>query len=478
MRLFDGTSRLFLKRNRSLFSGYPSARTPQLKEAWSTPEVKFTATVQPYAAPLSMYGGNAILNGETYEMRREYRDWSFREPTVKSALLTSCIAVAALDPQLTADNPRDQRDKEVADWVDWSVKSAHGGWGGLIQSMLLPARIDGFSLLEKCWGEVGDELNKIPNSQKYRKFWTCHRFAMMDTEHIRFKLDEYRQVIGVRPMTGLSGYQELPPDTFLIYTHLKMFENPFGISELRAVVRDCRTLVAACELRHLLMSNWAGPFLVGTAQDDGTRQQMWAAMQRARSGGFLVIPEGCTIEVFNLATSAANIFDATIASYRENIVAAIQGSYLQLLEGHTTDGPGNTNVHKGIAELFQWWLAMWVCEVINRQLIPDLVYPNYGKSVGLPRLTLGGIDENMVNAALDRFKRGHDLGFTLSREQVGTVGGFEAPKDEMDKLPPPMQTAQTTMDPFGGNNYGPAPGAMSAHVGTGGATAPVATFLG
>jgi hypothetical protein len=104
-----------------------------------------------------------------------------------------------------------------------------------------------------------------------------------------------------------------------------------------------------------------------------------------------------------------------------------------------SDARGSTNVHRGIAELFQWWLALWVCEVINAQLIPSIVRPNFGNSVGLPRLQLGGVDENTLNSALDRFKRGQELGLDLSKKQVRKTGYFEVPRDQLDTLSPPAQ---------------------------------------
>lgn len=444
MGLFGQTMReLFVGRNRVAISTYPSANTPELERAWKQPQFRYNWMSQPYTDPLTMPGGNSVLNGETWEMRREYREWAFREPTTKAALLTKCFAVASLDPLMNPDDEDDARSNEVAEWALWSLMHAFGGVGGLVQNMLLPGTFDGFSMNEPVWDEVKDGM-------KYRGFWTPKRYHMVDTEHIRFALDPYRQVIGVRPMTGLTGgWTELPPEDFIIFTHLKVFENPFGISDFRAVVRDCRLLENAIKLRDILLNNFSGPFLWATANSQETRRAVAAVLGRAREQGFIVVPEGTELQVINLATSNPQVFDSVIQSYRESIVSAIQGGYLQLLEGGVSDARGSTNVHRGISELFQWWLALWVCEVINAQLIPRIVRPNYGNSVGLPRLQLGGVDENTINTALDRFKRGQELGLDLSKKQVRKTGYFEVPRDQMDTLSPPAQQSGAN-DPFGG----------------------------
>lgn len=454
MRILQSLASLISGTNRVATSRYPSHATPQLASAWKAPQVRWTAVRQPYADPLTIYNGNAIMNGETEEMRREYREWAFREPSTKAALLTKCLSVASLDPQLTPANKSKALDKAAAKWVDYSISRAAGGWGELVRYILMPGAIDGYSVNEPVWDEI-DQHN-----EDYPGFWTVKRFAMIDTHHMRFSLDEYRQVIGVRPMTGLSGWVDLPPENFLIYRHLGMFENPFGISDLRAVVRDCRLLEDAIQLRHTLMANWSGPFLRAMSGDDAVRRQLPALLERARAGGYIVLPKDSTLDVINLATSSPEVFNSAIVWYREQIIAAIQGSYLQLI---SSDGErGDTRVAKSVSELFTWWLASAAAEVINTQLIPALVRPNYGNAVGLPRVSFGGIDENNVKAALERLKMVQDMGEDLSKEQVRTLGGAESPLDESDRLKPLQspQQGQGGDNPFGspgGGGGGPFP---------------------
>lgn len=449
--IFGSIKSLVAGSRRVALSRYPSSRTPELKQAWSQPQFKWTATPQPYTSPLSIYQGNNWLNGETNEMRREYRVWAFREPSVKAALITKCNAVASLDPQWIADDKQDAQDLAAAKWCDWAVSRAEGGHGKLLNDMLVGGTMDGYSVQEPVRTEVEDH-------KKYKGWWTVGRFAQIDTENLRFRLDQYRQVVGVRPMTPLSGFTELPPEDFLIFTHLKLFENPFGISDLRSVVRDCRLLEDAITLRHTLLANWSGPFIRASHADETTRRQMMSVLERARAAGYIVVPAGTEMEVLNLATSSPQVFDTTIAFYREQIIAAIQGSYLQLL---SADGErGNSLVAKSVSELFTWWLAMTAAEVVNRQLVPSLVRPNLGNSVGLPRLSLGGINEAMVSAALDRFIKLQSMGAILSKAQIMDVGGAETPSSPEDELKPPGQqpAAGAAPDPFGMSSR--------AHVGT------------
>lgn len=437
--------RAWLKAYRRLLWPAPTSITREADEAWQQEQFRYYATQQPFAGPLTIVRGN--LTGETWEMRKGYREWAIREPAAKAALLTKCFAVAQLDPQVEPADPDDANDKRAAEWLDYSVRTSKGGWSGLIYNILFPGLVDGFSVLEKLFGHVDERSNH------YAGFWTLTGTASIDTELVRFKLDTYRRITGLQAVNGVQNAYVLPPEDYIIYTHLKLFENPFGFSDLRAAVRACRLIEDAIRLRHILMTNYSGPFLKAQAGDPAARARLMDIMNDVRASGWVVVPEGTEIEVIDLATANLETFRAAVEDYRQEIVQAIQGAYLQLLEGGQNAERGNTQVHAGIAELFVWWLAVTVCEVINDQLTPDLIRPNFGNRVGFPRVTLGGIDESMVTAAMQRFQAGQQLGLALSKRQVRKVGGFEVPADEADTLAPP-QAAQH-QDPLAGLLGGP-----------------------
>lgn len=452
--------RQFVKAYRRYLFPAPTSVTPVADEVWQERQFRYYATQQPFASPLTLVRGN--LTGETREMREGYREWSIREPAAKAALLTKCFAVSQLDPQTHAADRNSPTDKKASEWLKYSVERAAGGWPGLISNILLPGLIDGFSVNEKVLGKIDSRDNQ------YAGWWTLAATAMIDTEQIRFKLDTFRQVIGVQSVNGAQASYVLSPKDYVIYSHLKLFENPFGFSDMRAAVRACKLIESAIRLRHILLTNYSGPYLKAAARNPATQAKLVGVLENARANGWIVVPDDATVEVLDLAVANLETFRAAIEDYRQEIVQAIQGAYLQLLEGGVPDARGNTQVHKGVAELFTWWLAVTVCEVINRQVVPDLIVPNFGNRVGFPRVTLGGIDEAAVTAALQRFKAGQDIGVPISLSQVQQVGGFEAPRtgDPTDLLKP-LSSAQ----PAGSSPPPPSPPALrfgDLHVKTGG----------
>lgn len=445
MNLLGPLARSYKAVTRQLWSSAPTSITPDAKNAWESRQFRYYSTPQPFTSPLTLAHGN--LTGETWEIRQSYREWALKEPAAKSALMSKCLSVCQLDPILKPNDDGDQKDKEAAAWVRNAIAGSAEGWPGLLWNMLFPALTDGFSLIEPTWGHMSERDNRYPG------WWTTTAFPSIDTELTRFRLDTYRQVTAVQSIASNQGAVYLNPKDFIIFTHCKIFENPFGVSDLRAAVRGCQLLEAATRLRHILLSNFSGPYIVAKAKTPEGRQKLINLMNKARANGWIVVPDGSEVEVLDLATSAPERFQAAMDDYREDIVRAVNGAYLQLLGGDRERG--DTETHRGISELFVWWLAVWASQVISKQLIPLLVEPQFGNSVGYPKLSLGGIDEGAVTKALERFKRGQDLGLELSKKQVREVGGFETPGDKEDTLAPPQAAQQQQgqgggdADPFG-----------------------------
>jgi len=131
--------------------GYPTAygdisidkELPYLRE-----QIRAYASV----APIRVTGPTWLDNftGETFEMRRAYRNALLAEPSIKAALVGKIAAVQALGLQVKPydDTPIDQT---VADWVRHTINASQGGLPAVVDSILTPGLTDGFSVGEKVW---------------------------------------------------------------------------------------------------------------------------------------------------------------------------------------------------------------------------------------------------------------------------------------------------------------------------------------
>jgi hypothetical protein len=433
-------------------------------EAFHRELVRAYGWTQFYSGPLSTAQDN--LTGETWEVRQAYRRM-LKEPAVSTPLRALTMAVASLDPQVIPEDKADPRQKAAAAYVDWAVGRSRGGWPRLLMNLLLPGQIDGFGVCEKVMGAVPADHPRYPGHV------TLLAAKSKDTEHLRFRLDEYKAVTGVVAVGPAGqGGRVFDPADFLVFTHLSIFESPFGLSALRPANRAANLIAAAVKLRSILLENFSGPFLTGRypAGDTATRDQMAAVLRDARAQGWITYPDGAEVEVLNLATSAPDQFQQTIEDLRKELFLCVRGAYLQALESSSPQGSGET--HRSQTELFEWYLATAVCSVLDDQLVPDLVGPNFGAAGGRPKVTLGGIDPAAQMRQLELIEKAQQMGYPVSGQQVGELSGAEPARDAGDVLRP--ATPAGDLPPPAGR---PAPFA-AAPTPEGGAGQPARLFRG
>lgn len=432
---------------RRLFTGGPTSIPAEASVAWREELLRSAPVGQPYAGPLTT-GDN--LTGETPTIRDRYPSL-LKESTVKAALGKKVLAVAQLDLQVAPDpsDPDDPTHNAAAEWVRYAIMNARGGTLRIVWDVAMPALLSGWSVAEKVWDRVDTRHKKYPG------FWTLKalksKLNVGANPGIRLRIDEYKNVVGVRSMVAGMGGHEFPPSEFVHHVYWPLFESPWGISDLRAAYRDADFLDAAIKLRQILLENFSGPFLRGKyrAGDKATEAQLRRVLTDARARGFVTYPEGSEVDVINLATSAPDQFNATVENLSKRIFLAINGAYLDSLESSTTQG--DSEVAGDVAQLFVWYLASDVAATLTEQLVPDLVEPNYGIAGGRPVITFGGVDTGFILKQLDRLQKAGQVGLDVSKRQAYELTGLEPPVDEQDKLTPqPSQPGLMFWDGKGG----------------------------
>lgn len=425
---------------RRALTGHPSSVTAESHSAWVQEQIRAYATMQPFVGPLNSIDN---ITAETHEMREAYRLAAMKEPAAFAAIHTKTFDVCRLDPQVHPEDKDDPTHQKAAEYVDTAIKRAAGGWPQLLYNVALSAQMDGFSLTEK----VIDTYDR--DHPRYPGRWTLKAAKAKDTKYIRLKLDPYKNVVGIQAMAAGQGGVTLDPGDYILYTYMKLFESPFGLSAFRPVHRAVTLIVAAIKLRAILLENFSGPYLIGTAKDAAARLQVGGVLAEARARGWIVIPEGSEVQVENLATSAPDQFQQTIEDLRKEIFLGISGAYLQALESDSPQGDSDT--HEGQTTPFKWWLSVSLTSCLTDQLVPDLVVPNFGVAGGRPIITLGGVDTAAVLKELDKLKKvKDDLKTPISKRQVYEISGAEPPRDEADaiKAEPPQQPPGGAGNPF------------------------------
>ncbi len=400
------------------------------------------------------------LTDETGVMRRAYRQM-LADPNIKAAILTKVFQVASLnlqvkpatdepnkpkakppapgaaphaepaapDPDYDAKAAQYQKDRQAADLVDYCLsRRVDGRLRRTVESICLPALLFGYSVTEKVW------------ATEQRGEWKgCWVPAALKSKAVDEDLvpqtDEFRNVVnllGVR----YNGGQLFDPNDFLIAQHLPLFENPTGMSDLRAVYSRYWMLDTVLKIRAMGLEKRALPMLLGHYTSQQHKSSLEAALAQAKSSNWIAVPEGAKVEALNLAGMADEAFAAAIKDLKHDIFLGILFAVLQSIEGNTTDGRGNSKVHQEISNLPGWYLARLVEDTLQGQLVPEIVDYNID-GANYPVLALAlEIDEADLANAIKTDTGLQAIGVKLSKADAYERYGRTPPSDPEDELQP------------------------------------------
>ena len=398
-----------------IFGGSPAIVGMAGEAIWADP------WVQPWRGPLDLDRDGR----EDAAMRLLFREAYRKEPSVRSAVQGKVNATASLDLTVTPRNRRRVEDCKAAEFVKWSIENSERGIFGLVQDILTPAFVDGWSLAEVSLNVVDDA-----DSDEWKGFWTLRQARPIDSQYMRLQLDQYRNDVGV--VNLVRGVQRYEPAKTLLFTHNGWHNNPFGQSDLRAVIRAVHLIEDAYRVWFIAIKRFGLPYFHGKVSSTTNRRQLEEALKELYAGGWAVTSDKDAIEVLNLS-SAANFkaFEEKINKLREDVFLAIRGVYLPFLEGQGGAGShGDTSVHKVARDAQEDVIQKQLCHLLNRKLVPFLVRPNFGMGVGLPKIALGGTNWGEVKQRGEVFKIAlNDCRLSLSKTQV---------YDDMKCAPPEM----------------------------------------
>lgn len=377
---------------------------------------------------------------ETPEMRRRYLDIARTEAVIRSALLIKCAEVAARPVSVMPDDEKDPRSKQIAEFVGWTVRKCPGGGSaGILMKIYRPALVMGWSLSEPRFGAVGAPDNRL-RSPKYKGLWGLTRFASKDTTHLRLEMDPYRNVTGVTNyVRGIEAYSR---ERVVLYSHLSLFDNPFGESDLRAAYRTVGMIDDAYRLWYFALQTLGEPYFVGkTAAQNRTLLE--GALRNMKSGRFVVLtnPQD-EVQLLNLAAATGfDAFERKVRILREEAFMAINGTYQPFMQSNAGKGEtrGNTETSKDAGSDPLLELAQRAMEsVLNDDLIPMIVRPNFGDEVACPTAHLGGHDWQETKTLMEVAKAKKELGGSVGKRWLAETSQVPDAEDPADELQPPQ----------------------------------------
>ena len=239
----------------SYLGGFTAVKTPDFDRSGNSIE-RLKSNV-PIPAFMPYFDPQQNL-GETQLMRLSYRRM-FADPIVKAAFFPKVFGVGSLDLQLHPPS-NTQKDQKIADHVHWNMtRRLRGGIPTLAYDLMTHGGMDGVAVCEKCWG--------VQEGGMYDGKEVLRDVKPKDVDNdLVIHIDEFKNVdalIGLRYNGGLR----FDPKDFLIYTHMPLFGNPTGTSDLRAVYANWWRLDTVWKLRMMGAEKRALPIVTGEYQE-------------------------------------------------------------------------------------------------------------------------------------------------------------------------------------------------------------------
>src|SRR5262245_32676747 len=364
---------------------------------------------------------------ETPEIRNEYRKMLI-EPAVKAAFQTKVLSVISLEVQFQPVDDDDPRQQQQAKFMQEAFTRPGCNTRQIGWSVLHPAIIDGHSVCEKVWEPEPERSGAWRGKRFFRAV------KSKDTRFLELGIDPYRNVIAIRGM-GQNAGRVWSPSDFIVFSYLDLFENPAGMSDFRAAYRSYWIKNTAWQLRSLHLDKYTGPFLKGTYTTQDGKAALEDALTQARSNTWVTVPVGQMVDVIDLAVTGTTDFAEAIKDCDKEILIAIVGAHLQILEGQTPGGRGNTKVHKETSELIQWYLAATLTDIYRHDLVTPLSEENF-HDLPPPLVSVGAVTEEAMLEQLRVDEGLQKIGLQLSKAERYRAYGRQEPTEADDVLQP------------------------------------------
>src|SRR5262245_37754494 len=355
---------------------------------------------------------------ETPEIRAQYRKM-LNESSVKAAFQTKILSVISLDVQVQPQDDDDPRQQAAAHFVAYAFRKVKGGMRAVGWDVLHPAIIDGHSICEKVWNREPEASGPWRGRRIYRAI------KAKDSRFLQMGIDPYRNVIAIRGQ-GQNAGRVWSPHDFVLFNYLSLFESPAGTSDFRAAYRPWWMKHTAWNLRQLHLEKWTGPYLKGEYPEGNysIKDALEVALRQANQSNWLTVPIGSAVEAIDLSLKGTSDFESAINACDKEILIAIVGAHLQILEGSGGQAggraAGSSRVHKETSELIQWFLAASLADTYREQLAAPLMEENF-HDVPVPDVTVGAVTEQAMLEQLRVDEGLQKIGLQLSEEHTSEL---------------------------------------------------------
>jgi hypothetical protein len=416
---------------------------------------------------------------ETRDMTEAYR-YMLADPAVKAPFLAKVFGVIQLDLVVSPaiKYRKDPRHQEVAEFARWAIHDRpQEGWFGVCWDVLSGTLIDGYCVVEPVWGEVEDG-----GEWAGMRGIACTKGKDPLRDFVPIK-DEHNNIIALQGL-GYNAGKWFDPKDFIIIKHLGLFDNPLGMSDLRAAYGSYWLLDTCRKLRAIAGQKFAGPIVAAEVANPVDQPGVEAALADLRWRNWTVVPAGVKLQVIDMAGRTQDQLAKWEEHLEQLIARSILGSFLTMMtssSGTGRDPRGDSGQHEKTASLSTFYLSEILKHLVNGYggLIRRVVDMNYADVEAYPVGRIGGDNVEKKRALLQIDQGLAQMGFHQSVEDIEDRYDvrYEPDPEKRLQMPEEIMPAPPASKPFagsGGRGGGAAAGSSSGGgvSGSGGVEAP------
>ena len=370
--------------------------------------------------------GDILRQAELFEEMEE------KDPHLFSQLQTRKNAVTGLDFEIIPFDTDDERDKEIAEFVEAQINGIEGLEDIMLD--LLDAVGKGFAVSEIMWSYDGGHVvvGDIRSRHQKRFFW--------DTEDaFKVRTDEVPE--------GM----ELPGNKFILHRYKARSGHPSRAGVLRVCAwmylfknYTLKDWVAFCEVYGMPLR--LGKYQPGASDDD--KRALMQALAQIGSDAAGIIPDGTTIEFVNTEKASSTDLYERLARYcDEQISKAILGQTL------TSDSGGGSyaqsKTHNDVRQDILIADCKALAATLRRDLIRPLVLFNFGEDRRIPYIRFDAEESedleqtaNILSTLIEK------TGLKVPTSYIYKKFSIPKPEGDEEIAQPPQQNAGLGGLPF------------------------------
>ncbi len=217
---------------------------------------------------------------------------------------------------------------------------------------------------------IGEKLYSIAEDGPFQGKIIIDKIKSKAPENYGFQVDEFDNLLGLKPEEMGTDSTLLPIEKFIIYSYNQEFENPYGNSDLRGAYN-------AWWMKHLFqkfMSIYFERFGIPTAKGtyprfagDEQKRTLLAALKGIQSKTTVSLPEGFNIDLLEVAKEKGDVWLQALEHLDGRICRSI---LIPGLLGFSSMKFGSYALGKT-----QFTVFVWVLNELGNEIADDVVNP-------------------------------------------------------------------------------------------------------